>query len=208
LFFRDKYGHHAVVLETVAAVPGMVGGMFRHLRSLRWMTRDHGWISKLLEEAENERMHLLTWMEVIRPTLLERMLVLLAQAFYTPCYALLYAFSPKTAHRFVGYLEEEACAQYSLFLNAIDSGKIVSGSYVLHLIFQRKTQTLLRLQRSIGTCLPTPSCVTLCCASELMKLCIEMSITYLETKPLLERHIILNKAVELLEIVLGTALVC
>jgi ubiquinol oxidase len=124
LFFRDKYGHHAVVLETVAAVPGMIGGMFRHFKSLRWMQRDHGWIGKLLEEAENERMHLLTWMQVIKPTVLERLVVLGAQAFYAPFYALIYIISPKTAHRFVGYLEEEACEQYSLFLNAIDNGKI------------------------------------------------------------------------------------
>ncbi len=25
LFFRDKYDHHAVTLETIAAVPGVVG---------------------------------------------------------------------------------------------------------------------------------------------------------------------------------------
>lgn len=53
LFFRDKYLHHAVVLETVAAVPGMLAGMIRHFNSLRTMTRDHGKIGKLLEEAEN-----------------------------------------------------------------------------------------------------------------------------------------------------------
>lgn len=41
-FFREKYDHHAVCLETVAAVPGLVGGWHRHLRSLRRMKRDHG----------------------------------------------------------------------------------------------------------------------------------------------------------------------
>lgn len=41
-FFREKYDHHAVCLETVAAVPGLVGGFHRHLRSLRNMKRDHG----------------------------------------------------------------------------------------------------------------------------------------------------------------------
>jgi len=46
-------------LETVAAVPGMIAGMMRHMKSLRRMERDHGWIGMLLEEAENERMHLL-----------------------------------------------------------------------------------------------------------------------------------------------------
>jgi len=124
LFFRDKYGHHAVVLETVAAVPGMIAGMMRHMRSLRTMQRDHGWIGKLLEEAENERMHLLTWMQLFKPTFVERIFVIGAQCFYTPFYAVLYAISPKTAHRFVGYLEEEACHAYTDFLNAIDKGQI------------------------------------------------------------------------------------
>lgn len=41
-FFREKYDHHAVCLETVAAVPGLVGSFHRHLRSLRRMQRDHG----------------------------------------------------------------------------------------------------------------------------------------------------------------------
>ncbi len=41
--------------------------MHRHLRSLRKMSRDHGWIHTLLEEAENERMHLLTFLNVKEP---------------------------------------------------------------------------------------------------------------------------------------------
>jgi len=36
-FFAKRYGHRAVVLETVAAVPGMVGATLNHLRSLRRM---------------------------------------------------------------------------------------------------------------------------------------------------------------------------
>lgn len=51
-----------LALETVAAVPGMVAGMLRHLTSLRKMTHDGGWIHHLLHEAENERMHLMIWM--------------------------------------------------------------------------------------------------------------------------------------------------
>lgn len=35
-------------LETVAGVPGMVGGMHRHLKSLRTLERDHGWIHHLV----------------------------------------------------------------------------------------------------------------------------------------------------------------
>ena len=75
-FFKKKYGHRAVVLETVAAVPGMVGGMLIHLKSLRKIKEDKGWIKTLLDEAENERMHLMTFIEVAKPTLFERLIIL------------------------------------------------------------------------------------------------------------------------------------
>ncbi len=44
-WFATAFDHHALVLETVAAVPGIVAAMHRHLRSLRKMERDHGWVS-------------------------------------------------------------------------------------------------------------------------------------------------------------------
>lgn len=53
--------------------------MLRHMRSLRTMQRDNGWIHTLLEEAENERMHLLTFMQLRQPGILFRGAVLLAQ---------------------------------------------------------------------------------------------------------------------------------
>ena len=40
--------NRCIFLETVAGVPGMIGGMARHLRSLRTLERDHGWIHHLL----------------------------------------------------------------------------------------------------------------------------------------------------------------
>ena len=55
---EKKWLRRFIFLETIAGVPGMMAGMVRHLRSLRLMRRDHGWIHTLLEEAENERMHL------------------------------------------------------------------------------------------------------------------------------------------------------
>lgn len=123
-FFARRYGHRAVVLETVAAVPGMVGGMLRHMRSLRRLEGDRGWIRRLLEEAQNERMHLMIFLEIARPTWVERLLVLLAQGIFFGAFLLLYILSPRTAHRLVGYFEEEAVLSYSEFLEEIDSGKI------------------------------------------------------------------------------------
>ena len=64
-FFQKRYGHRAVVLETVAGVPGMVSGMWTHLTSLRKMKTGYGpKIRTLLDEAENERMHLMTFIEI------------------------------------------------------------------------------------------------------------------------------------------------
>ncbi|NII12333.1 alternative oxidase [Oleiagrimonas sp. C23AA] len=124
LFFRRRYGHRAVVLETVAAVPGMVGATFQHLKALRRMRGDRGWIHVLLEEAENERMHLMTFIQITRPTLLERALVLVVQGLFYNAFFLLYLVSPRTAHRVVGYFEEEAVISYNHYLEQIDSGEV------------------------------------------------------------------------------------
>ena len=121
-FFARRYGHRAVVLETVAAVPGMVGGTLRHLRALRRMEPDGGWIRTLLEEAENERMHLMTFIHIAQPSHFERLLVLLAQGVFYNLFFLLYLVSPKTAHRVVGYFEEEAVYSYTEYLEGVDKG--------------------------------------------------------------------------------------
>ena len=123
-FFRRRYGHRAVVLETVAAVPGMVGGALNHLRALRRLQDDRGWIKTLLAEAENERAHLMTFIEVARPTRFERLLIIAAQGVFFNVFFLLYLLWPRVAHRIVGYLEEEAVESYTEYLADIDAGKI------------------------------------------------------------------------------------
>jgi ubiquinol oxidase len=125
-FFARRYGHRAVVLETIAAVPGMVGGALQHLRALRRMEDDHGRIRTLLDEAENERMHLMTFVHIARPTWLERLLILLAQGVFYNLYFLLYVVSPRTAHRVVGYFEEEAVTSYTEYLAGVDDGTYAS----------------------------------------------------------------------------------
>ena len=123
-FFKKRYGHRAVVLETVAAVPGMVAGMLIHLKSLRKMEDDKGWIKTLLDEAENERMHLMTFIHIAKPTFIERGIILIAQFIFIITYALIYLISQRTAHRIVGYFEEEAVVSYTEYLNELESGKI------------------------------------------------------------------------------------
>jgi ubiquinol oxidase len=121
-FFARRYGHRAVVLETIAAVPGMVGGSLQHLQSLRRMQTDHGWIRKLLDEAENERMHLMTFIQIAQPSRFERLLIVLVQGAFYNFFFLLYLLSPGTAHRVVGYLEEEAVYSYTEYLAGVDNG--------------------------------------------------------------------------------------
>ncbi|KHN39226.1 Alternative oxidase 2, mitochondrial [Glycine soja] len=124
LFFKRRYGCRAMMLETVAAVPGMVGGMLLHLRSLRKFQQSGGWIKALLEEAENERMHLMTMVELVKPKWYERLLVLAVQGVFFNAFFVLYILSPKVAHRIVGYLEEEAIHSYTEYLKDLESGAI------------------------------------------------------------------------------------
>jgi len=123
-FFSKRYGHRAIVLETVAAVPGMVGASMTHLRCLRQMSDDRGWIRILMEEAENERMHLMTFIEIAQPSAFERFLIIAVQWVFYIGFSGLYLLSPATAHRVVGYFEEEAVISYSQYLAQIDDGHV------------------------------------------------------------------------------------
>jgi len=125
LFFRKKYDRRALVLETVAGVPGMVGGMLVHLRSLRRLQRGNGeMIHTLLAEAENERKHLMFMMEVVHPKWYERGIIIATQLIFWHYYLVMYLLCPKTAHRMVGYFEDEAVKSYTTYLEMIESGEI------------------------------------------------------------------------------------
>lgn len=123
-FFSKRYGHRAVVLETVAAVPGMVGGLLQHLKAIRYIRDDEGWIRELLDEAENERMHLMTFIHIAEPSRFERWIIMFGQALFYNFYFFLYLFAPRTAHRVVAYLEEEAVISYTQYLAEIDAGRV------------------------------------------------------------------------------------
>lgn len=101
-----------IVLESFAGVPGFVAAGFRHFRSLRALKRDHGWIATLLEEAENERMHLLLCLHTFKANSVTRFMVVAAQMVMTPFLMGLYLLHPKAMHRLVGYLEETAVHTY------------------------------------------------------------------------------------------------
>jgi ubiquinol oxidase len=124
-FFAKRYGHRAVVLETIAGVPGMVAGMLIHLRSLRRMERGNGtMIQELLDEAVNERKHLMFFIEIAQPNTFERFLIVVAQFVFWHFYLVMYILSPSTSHKMIAYFEEEAVRSYTEYLDLIESGQI------------------------------------------------------------------------------------
>ena len=124
-FFAKRYGHRAVVLETVAGVPGIVAGVWLHLKSLRKMKTGYGPdIREMLAEAENERMHLMFFIEIAKPNWFERYLVLFAQLIFMIFYFVLYVIDYKTAHRMIAYFEEEAVKSYTDYLGLVERGEV------------------------------------------------------------------------------------
>eukprot|EP01108_Squamamoeba_japonica_P004224 TRINITY_DN336_c0_g1_i4.p1 TRINITY_DN336_c0_g1~~TRINITY_DN336_c0_g1_i4.p1 ORF type:complete len:314 (-),score=37.39 TRINITY_DN336_c0_g1_i4:53-994(-) len=110
-----------IFLETVAGIPGFVAAALRHLRSLRRIKRDYGWIHSLLAEAENERMHMLMFSEMKNPSLVFRAAVLVTQGIFWNAFFTAYLISPKFCHSFVGYLEESAVHTYTTAIDACDN---------------------------------------------------------------------------------------
>ena len=103
----------------------MVGGMWLHMKSLRKMKTGYGPdIREMLAEAENERMHLMFFIEIANPNWFERYLVLFAQALFFIFYMILYMIDYKTAHRMIGYFEEEAVRSYTDYLAMVENGEV------------------------------------------------------------------------------------
>ncbi|GAB5029891.1 alternative oxidase [Nannochloropsis oceanica] len=128
---EDMFLNRVVFLETVAGIPGMAAGMIRHLHSLRRMKRDHGWIHTLLEEAENERMHLLTFMRLKQPGPFFRFSVLVVQGVFFNVFFLSYLINPKICHRLVGHIEEEAVKTYTHIIDMMDAGELPLFNHII-----------------------------------------------------------------------------
>lgn len=121
---EKKYLDRFLMLESIAGVPGMVAAIHRHFRSLRYLQRDHGWIRHLIEEAENERMHLFIFLHIKQPGILLKAAIFSAQFAFFSAFFTAYLLSPKASHRFVGYLEEEAVKTYTHCLKDLDEGRL------------------------------------------------------------------------------------
>lgn len=119
----SKWLTRIIFLESIAGVPGMVAAFIRHLNSLRLLRRDKAWIETLLDEAYNERMHLLTFIKLGRPSWFTKIIIYFGQGIFCNLFFLSYLVNPKYCHRFVGYLEEEAVSTYSHLLEELSLGR-------------------------------------------------------------------------------------
>ncbi|KAG6966146.1 hypothetical protein JG688_00006896 [Phytophthora aleatoria] len=113
--------NRCLFLETIAGVTGMVERMARRLRSLK---QNNDWTQSLLDETENERMHQLIFMDMKQPGWLVRMSVLAVQGISFSTLSLVIMVSPKTCHRFVEFLEEEAIKTYTYLLEDMEHGHL------------------------------------------------------------------------------------
>jgi len=121
---ENKWLTRVIFLETIAGVPGSIAATLRHLSSLRRLKRDNGWIHTLLEEAENERMHLLTFLTMKQPGPFFRFCIMVSQGIFYNFFFLAYLCSSKFCHRLVGYIEEEAVSTYTKLIDDIDHGSV------------------------------------------------------------------------------------
>ncbi|CAH6720269.1 putative alternative oxidase, mitochondrial [[Candida] jaroonii] len=121
---ENKWLTRCIFLESVAGIPGMTAAFLRHLHSLRLLKRDKAWVETLLDEAYNERIHLLTFINLGKPSWFTRMFIFLGQGVFCNLFFFNYLFFPKFCHRFVGYLEEEAVSTYTHFLKELDEGHL------------------------------------------------------------------------------------
>lgn len=119
-----KWLTRCIFLESIAGVPGMTAAFIRHLHSIRLLKRDKAWIETLLDEAYNERMHLLTFIKLGQPSWFTKSIIYIGQGVFCNLFFFNYLFFPKLCHRFVGYLEEEAVSTYTHLLESLESNRL------------------------------------------------------------------------------------
>jgi ubiquinol oxidase len=81
----------------------------------------------MLEETENERMHLMTFIQIAQPMGLEKTSMVIAQIIFFIAYFIVSFLSPKTSHRLLSYLGEEKDCKIILLL--LDHFSYSSGAF-------------------------------------------------------------------------------
>ncbi|KAF3642386.1 hypothetical protein FXO38_21126 [Capsicum annuum] len=150
----------------------VVSGVFHQQRLLNLMKllrrfkQSGGWIIALLEEAENERIHLMTFLKVAKTKWYERALVFKVQCVFFNVYFVTYILSHKLAHRIVGTWKKKISI---LTLSSSRNWAMVT----------LKISLLLLLPLITGTCLSTSLSAILSWLLGLMRLITIMSTTLL-----------------------------
>ncbi|KAJ3105334.1 hypothetical protein HDU97_008231 [Phlyctochytrium planicorne] len=113
-----------IFLETLSSVPGFMGSMIRHIRSLKSLQDDKGWIPTLLDDTENHRAHLMSWMMVGKPGAIMTTCVVITQGLFYQSFFVVYAVSQQTVHRFLTFVAEDSVKTYTICLEDVENGKI------------------------------------------------------------------------------------
>ena len=69
-------------------------------------------------------MHLMFFIDIAKPNVIERWLVLFAQFLFWQFYFLVYVIDFKTAHRMIAYFEQEAVKSYTEYLGMVERGEV------------------------------------------------------------------------------------
>ena len=125
MYFRENYILRAVFLESVASIPGLVCSNLHHLRCLRRL-QPNTWIKPLVDEAENERMHLLAVRTYMHLTLMQRLFIRITQVSFVTLFSFMFVLTPRTSHRLVGFLEEHAVDSYTEMIWRIDNNMLTN----------------------------------------------------------------------------------
>lgn len=118
------WNRHFLFMESISGVPRVTAAFIRHWKSIFYSKHDSGAYHHLIEEEENERMHLFFWTQLGHAGSLVKSAIILYQFFFVFFYGTMYALSPKVGHRFLGYLEENIIRSYTLLLDDIDAGRL------------------------------------------------------------------------------------
>ena len=121
---EKKYVNRLIMLNSISAVPGFMGAMCRHLKSLRTLKKDYGWINHLISEADNERMHLFMFLHMTKPTFAMKATIFSAQFIFSSLFFASYMISPKYCHKFMEYFQNQAVKTYAECLDAIENGPL------------------------------------------------------------------------------------
>ena len=123
-----NYINRLIMLNSISAVPGFTGAMCRHLKSLRSLRKDYGWINQLIAESDNERMHLFFFLTLNKPNFGMKAAIFGAQFLFSTLFFASYFVMPRYCHKFMEYFQNRAVQTYTEILQSIESGTLQNWS--------------------------------------------------------------------------------